>query len=880
MNPDFRKPLVPDVDPAETREWVESIDAVLEQAGQERAHHLLRQVHEHLQVDGVRLPYLVQSPYLNTIPVDMQPVYPGDLAMEKRIRRIVRWNAAVMVHRANLHNPGLGGHLASYASAATMYEVGFHHFFRSPLREGGGDQVFFQGHSAPGIYSRAYLAGRLSESHLDAFRREVVPGAGMSSYPHPRLMPDFWQFSTVSMGLGPMCAVYQARFNRYLQHRGIRDTSGSRVWAFLGDGETDEPEALGALSLAAREGLDNLIFVVNCNLQRLDGPVRGNGKIIQELESVFQGAGWNVIKVLWGSSWDPLLAQDHDGVLRKRFAEVVDGEYQKYVTSDLSYVREHFFGKYPQLRAMSDQLSDRHMRRMYRGGHDSPKVYAGYDAAVKSVGRPTVVLCKTVKGYTLGDGIEARNHAHGQKKIGGTDLGLFRDLLELPIADSKLDDPPFYHPGADSPEVEYLLARRAELGGPIPLRSDSKVQIQMPAASAFERFNEGSGTSEVSTTGAFVSLLAAMLRDKSAGARLVPILWDEGRTFGMESLFKPHGIYSSAGQLYTPVDAEFLLAYREARDGQVLQEGINEAGSMASFIAAATSYSTHGEPMIPLYFFYSMFGFQRTADMIWQATDMNARGFLLGCTAGRTTLNGEGLQHQDGHSLLMASTNPAVVPWEPTWAYELAIIARDGLQRMIDGEDVIYYLTLQNEPYVMPKMPEGVEEGVLAGLYRARTADNAIAEFGGEALPKDAPDIQLLGSGSIMPGVLAAQEQLISEHGVRADVWSATSYARLRQQALDLDATARRAGVPRSQREKSWLDRTLGATEGPIVAASDWMKITSDQIAPWLGGRLISLGTDGFGLSDTRATLRRHFEVDAEAIVSTALWAAQSPGSE
>jgi len=875
---DFRKTLVPDADPAETRDWLESIDAVIEQAGQERAHHLLRQVHEHLQVDGVRLPYLVQSPYINTIPADEQPAYPGDLAMEKRIRRIVRWNAAVMVHRANLRHPGLGGHLASYASAATMYEVGFHHFFRSPQRPDGGDQVFFQGHSAPGIYARAFLAGRLSEAHLDGFRRESGDGAGMSSYPHPRLMPDFWQFSTVSMGLGPICAVYQARFNRYLQHRGIKDTSGNRVWAFLGDGETDEPEALGALSLAAREGLDNLVFVVNCNLQRLDGPVRGNGKIIQELESVFQGAGWNVIKVLWGSSWDPLLARDHDGVLRKRFAEVCDGEYQKYVTSDLSYVREHFFGKYPQLRAISDELSDRHLRRMYRGGHDPLKVHAAYDAATRSVGRPTVVLCKTVKGYALGEGIEARNYAHGQKKISGTDLRLFRDLLELPIADAELDDPPFYHPGADSEEVAYLLERRAELGGPIPLRKTDGVQVQMPAAAAFERFNAGSGTTEVSTTGAFVSLLAAMMRDKQAGSRLVPILCDEGRTFGMESLFKPHGIYSSAGQLYTPVDAEFLLAYREARDGQILQEGINEAGSMASFIAAATSYSTHGEPVIPLYFFYSMFGFQRTADLVWQAADMNARGFLLGCTAGRTTLNGEGLQHQDGHSLLLASTNPAVVPWEPTWAYELSIIARDGLRRMLAGEDVIYYLTLQNEPYIMPKMPDGAEEGVLAGMYLARSAKALLGDGGG--LPKRAPTVQLLGSGSIMASVLAAQEKLVQEHGVRAEVWSVTSYACLRREALALDAEARRAGRPRGDGGQSWLERTLGATEGPIVAASDWMKLTSDQIAPWLGGRMLSLGTDGFGMSDTRDSLRRHFEVDTAAIVSSALWSLGMAGAE
>ena len=872
VNLDFRKTLVPDADPLETREWLDSIDSVLQYSGHERAHHLLRQIHEHLQVDGIRLPYLVHSPYINTIPAADQPIYPGDLAMEKRIRRIVRWNAAVMVHRANQRHPGLGGHLATYASAATMYEVGFHHFFRSPEHPGGGDQVFFQGHSAPGVYAHAFLAGRLSDAQLDGFRREAGANPGMSSYPHPRLMPDFWQFSTVSMGLGPMCAVYQARFNRYLQHRGIRDTSNSRVWAFLGDGETDEPESLGAISLAAREGLDNLTFVVNCNLQRLDGPVRGNGKIIQELESVFLGAGWNVIKVLWGSSWDPLLAKDHEGVLRKRFAEVVDGEYQKYVTSDLSYVREHFFGKYPQLRAMAAELSDVHLRRMYRGGHDAPKVYAAYDAATKCVGKPTVILCKTVKGYTLGDGIEARNYAHQQKKFGGLDLERFRDLLQLPIADKELADPPFYHPGADSPEVAYLLEHRAALGGPMPMRLQAKVQVQVPGDDVFARFLAGSGTTEVSTTGAFVSLLTALLRDRDLGKRLVPILCDEGRTFGMESLFKPYGIYSSLGQLYTPVDADFVLAYREARDGQILQEGINEAGSVASFIAAGTSYSTHGEPMIPMYFFYSMFGFQRTADLIWQAADMNARGFLLGCTAGRTTLNGEGLQHQDGHSHILASTNPAVVPFEPTWAYEVATIARDGLRRMLGGEDVIYYLTLQNEPYTMPVLPKGAEQGILRGLYLARAPEVVIAVGDAPALPDDAPEVQLIGGGSIMAGVLEAQRRLMAEHGVRAAVWSATSYTLLRREAQAQDDAARRQRLAPADRQPSWLDRTLGATAGPIISASDWMKLTADQIAPWLNGRLTSLGTDGFGMSDTRTALRRHFEVDADAIVDAALW--------
>jgi pyruvate dehydrogenase E1 component len=881
MSADPRIPLTPDTDPVETGEWIDSLRAVLDAAGPERAHFLLRQLHESLQIEGISLPYLVQSPYVNTIPVDKQPAYPGDLAMEQRIRRIVRWNAAVMVHRANHHYTGIGGHLSSYASAAMLYEVGLNHFFRSPQNEGGGDQVYFQGHSAPGIYSRAFLEGRLSRTQLEHFRREAFPieGAtadprligqglrGISSYPHPRLMPDFWQFSTVSMGLGPMAAIYQARFNRYLEARGILDTSKNRVWCFVGDGETDEPETLGALSLAAREKLDNLVFVVNCNLQRLDGPVRGNGKIIQELESAFHGHGWNVLKVIWGSGWDSLLANDTSGKLHQRMNEVVDGDYQKYVTSDFSYVREHFFGKYPELAAMVDQLSDREFRRMHRGGHDPLKIHAAYHMATQTSGRPTVILAKTVKGYTLGEGIEARNATHQQKKFGIEELKAFRSALELPIRDDELIDPPFYHPGEDSPEVEYIRGCREKLGGPIPLRVAPRTQVQMPAEDLWPRFAKGSGKAEVSTTVALVGVLQALMRDPAIGKRIVPIVCDEARTFGMEAMFKPFGIYSSVGQLYTPVDADYLMGYREAKDGQLLQEGITEAGSMSSFLAAATSYSTLGEPMIPFYLYYSMFGFQRVGDQIWQAGDMNARGFLLGCTAGRTTLHGEGLQHDDGHSMLLASTNPAVVAYEPSYAYEAALIVRNGLERMAAGENVIYYITLQNESYVMPAIPEGVEDGILRGCYPLRKAE----AIEGAQLKVDAPVIQLLGSGSILQEVLRAQVLLVTEHGVRADVWCVTSYNGLRRDALATDARNRQERKPLADAEQPYVVQTLGATLGPILAASDWMRAVPDQLAPWLGGRLVTLGTDGFGLSDTRENLRRHFQIDTQAVVEAAL---------
>jgi len=867
---DARDPFLHDEDPGETREWVESIEAVLASGGPERAHFLMRRLRDHLQSGGVPLPFVVRSPYVNTIPVAKQPAYPGDLTLEKRIRRIVRWNAAVMVHRANKHFPGIGGHLSTYASAAMLYEVGFNHIFRSPAASGSGDQVFFQGHAAPGVYARAFLEGRLDEGQLERFRREATPG-GLSSYPHPRLMPEFWEFSTVSMGLGPLAAIYQARFNRYLHDRGFKDTSGQRVWAFLGDGETDEPEALGALALAAREKLDNLVFIVNCNLQRLDGPVRGNGKIIQELDSVFGGAGWNVVKVIWGTRWDALLDGDHDGLLRRRMDETVDGEYQKYAVMGGAYIREHFFGKYPKLAAAVQHLSDDELRRLNRGGHDPLKVFAAFDAARNAEGRPTVILAKTVKGYTLGDGFEARNATHQMKKLGIKELRVFRDRLELPIDDDELEDPPFYHPGPRSPEVAYVAEHRRRLGGPIPWRRKEFAQVPGPAPEAVGGFDGGSKGQEVSTTTAFVHLLQGLLRDPTFGRRIVPIVCDEARTFGMEALFKPFGIYSSVGQLYTPVDAEFLTSYRESKDGQLLQEGISEAGSLASFIAASTSYATHGELLVPMFFFYSMFGFQRVGDMIWQAADMNARGFLLGCTAGRTTLNGEGLQHADGHSLLIASAHPAVVSWEPTFAYEIAAIVRQGLRCMVEqGDNVIYYMTLQNEAYEQAAKPVVTDEDILAGAYLWRRAE----DVEGAALEAGRMRVQLLGSGTIFREVRAAQETLVKTYGVAADLWSVTSYTQLRRDAMACDDRSRRG----DKGQQSRIQATLGATEGPIIAASDWMRAVPDQIAPWLGGRLTTLGTDGFGLSDTREALRRRFEVDAAAVVGAVLWRVRERG--
>ncbi len=847
-----------DVDPQETEEWYDSFDALIEHHGMERAHFILTSLLNRAHVEAVRLPPLVQTPYINTIPPEREPEYPGDEHMERRIRRYIRWNAVAMVMRSNRQHPGLGGHLATYASAASLYEVGFNHFFRG--KNGGpGDQIYFQGHSSPGIYARAFLEGRLSEEQIDSFRREAN-GGGLSSYPHPWLMPDFWEFPTVSMGLGPIAAIYQARYNRYLHARGLCNTENSRVWAFVGDGECDEPETLGCLHLAAREGLGNLIFVVNCNLQRLDGPVRGNGKIIQELEAVFHGAGWKVIKVIWGRKWDQLLENDDDGLLVKRMGEVPDGQFQLYSVESGAFIRKDFFGAHPNLRKLVDHLHDDDLMRLRRGGHDLRKVYAAYLEACRETDKPTVILAKTVKGWTLGEGAEGKNIAHQAKKLKLREIRAFRDRLQLDIPDSQLEDmPPLIKFKQNSPEYEYLMARRKALGGPCPERRVKHFPLPVPDLPWFERFLEGSGDQDVSTTGAFARMLAQLMRHKELGRRIVPIIPDEARTFGLDALFKRYGIYSSKGQLYQPVDAKMLLSYREAKDGQVLEEGICEAGSMASFQAASTSYATFGEPTIPFYIFYSMFGPQRTGDQIWLCGDMRARGFLLGATAGRTTLNGEGLQHADGHSHLLVSTVPNLRAYDPAFAYEIAVIIEDGLRRMHkEGEDVIYYITLQNEPYPMPAMPEGARQGILDGLYLLQAGEGK----------KKAPRASILGSASLINEALRAQKILAEQFGVVADVFSATSYLALRRDALRCEREAllfpeKDAPVPRVQ-------QILDGHPGPVVAVSDYISAVPDQIARWVPD-FHSLGTDGFGRSDTRQVLRRHFEIDAECVALAVL---------
>ncbi len=770
---DFKRQL-PDRDQDETTDWVQSLDSVVEEEGRARAQFILYRLLKRARQHNLGLPPLTATRYINTISPEQEPDFPGDEQMELRIRRMIRWNAVAMVIRANARAPGIGGHLATYASAATLYEVGFNHFFRGKDADAMGDQIFFQGHAAPGIYARAYLEGRLSEDQLDHFRQEVIPGQGLSSYPHPRLMPEFWEFPTVSMGLGPLAAIYQARFNRYLQHRGIKDTSNSRVWAFVGDGETDEPEALGSLSVAAREGLDNLTFVVNCNLQRLDGPVRGNGKIIQELESVFRGAGWNVIKVIWAREWDDILAHDVDGALVDKMNETLDGEYQKFSVESGSYIREHFFGTDPRLKEMVAHLSDDDILHLRRGGHDYRKVYAAYDAATKAKGRPTVILAKTVKGWTLGTGVEGRNITHQAKKMSEQELKVFRDRLQLPIPDAALKDDPYYHPGENAPEIQYLRERRAALGGPIPRRVVVTKTLELPGDPVYGEFMAGSGAQEVSTTMAFAKLLRNLLRDKELGDRIVPIIPDEARTFGMDPLFKEVGIYSALGQLYDPVDSNLVLSYREAKDGQVLEEGITEAGSSASFQAAGTAYATHAEPMIPFYIFYSMFGFQRTGDQFWAFGDARGRGFVLGATAGRTTLNGEGLQHEDGHSVVMASVIPAIRVYDPAFAYETAVLVRDGIARMYgeNAEDVFYYLTLYNENYSMPARSEDVsDEDIIRGLYRFAPAPPVADDAEGRPPAR----ATILAGGSIMQQALRAQK-ILAERGVAAEVWSALSY--------------------------------------------------------------------------------------------------------
>jgi len=850
---------LPDIDPTETTEWLDSLDAIVNgRGGRARARYLLARLMERAREQGVGVPAMVTTDYINTIPTEQEPWFPGDEYVEKRIRAYIRWNAMAMVDRANHRFDGLGGHLSTFASAAALYDVGFNHFFHGKADGGFGDQVYVQGHAAPGIYARAFLEGRLTEDHLDRFRREVF-GGGLPSYPHPRRLPDFWEFPTVSMGLGPLNAVYQARFNRYLLDHEIVDTSRAKVWCFVGDGEMDEPEATAGLSLAAREHLDNLIFVVNCNLQRLDGPVRGNGKVIQELEAIFRGANWNVVKVIWGKGWDELLARDVDGALVNKMNTTVDGEFQKYAVESGAYIREHFFGPDPRLQKMVEHLTDEDLQRLPRGGHDYHKLYAAYKMAVEHKGSPTVILAKTIKGWTLGAGFEARNATHQIKKLDAASLKVFRDRLFLPIPDHELEDgdPPYWHPGKDSPEYEYLMARRKVLNGPMPERVVRAAPLPMPPPDAYAEILAGTGEKVMaSTTSAFARLLRNLLRDEGIGKRVVPIIPDEARTFGLDALFREVKIYAPFGQTYEPVDAGLLLSYQEDRTGRLLEEGITEAGSMASLTAAGTAYATWGQPMIPFFIFYSMFGFQRVGDLIWSFGDQRGRGFLLGATAGRTTLTGEGLQHCDGHSHVLASTVPTCRAYDPAFAYEVAVIVRDGIERMYgaEPEDIFYYITLYNETYPMPAMPPGVEDGVVNGLYRYKEAP-------GERKHR----AQILASGTAMRAALEAQQILFDEHDVAVDVWSATSYKLLREDALSVERWNRLH--PEEAPKVSYVVECLADAEGPIVAVTDFMKAVPDQIGRFVHQPFVPLGTDGYGFSDTRAALRRHFEVDAPHVV-------------
>ncbi len=855
---------LPDIDPDETTDWVESLDAMVDNRGRERARYVMLKLLERARERQVGVPALRSTDYINTIPPEREPEFPGDEDIERKIRSYIRWNAAVMVSRANRPGLGLGGHIATYQSVASLFEVGFNHFFRGKDHPGGGDQVFFQGHASPGIYSRAYLEGRIDETQLGRFRQEVSFGAGngLSSYPHPRLMPNFWEFPTVSMGLTAITSIYQARFNRYLQNRGIKDTSQQRVWAFMGDGEMGEPESLGAIGLAAREELDNLTFVINCNLQQLDGPVRGNGKIIQELESTFRGAGWNVIKVIWGRGWDDLLARDVDGVLVNQMNRTPDGQFQTYSVENGAFAREHFFGPDPRLRKIVEHLTDADIEKLARGGHDYRKIYSAFDAAMKHTGQPTVILAHTIKGWTI-DSLEGRNATHQMKKLTKDDLKRFRDRLYLPITDEQIEDDdkaPFYRPAEDSEELQYMRERRRSLGGPIPNRVVKTNSLPLPADSVFDELKAGSGKQAIASTMAFVRLLRDLMKTEEIGKRIVPIAPDEYRTFGMDSMFPTAKIYSPFGQTYEAVDRKLLLTYREAKDGQLLHEGISEAGAIASTTAAGSAYSTHGEPMIPFYIFYSMFGFQRTGDSIWAMTDQLARGFLIGATAGRTTLTGEGLQHADGHSPLLAATNPAVVHYDPAWAFELSHIIRSGLHRMYGEkpEDVVFYLTVYNEPVVQPAEPANLDvAGLLKGMYRFTPAPEG-----------SGPMVRLLASGVAMPWAIDAQQKLLSDYGVRAEVWSVTSWNELAREAGAVERW--NLNHPLETPRAPYVSQVL-AGEVPVIAVSDFMRGVQDQIAPWVKAPWASLGADGYGFADTRAAARRFFQIDAESITVSAL---------
>ncbi len=844
----------------ETREWLDSLDYVLQSGGPERAGRLLQQLELHTARSGYRMPFSATTPYQNTIPSSKQPPFPGSQELERRIKSLVRWNALAMVMRANKRSEGVGGHISTYASAATLYEVGFNHFFRAQTEDGDRDIVYFQGHASPGIYARAFLEGRLSEQQLQDFRRELSESHGLSSYPHPWLMPNFWEFPTVSMGLGPIQAIYQARFNRYLENRGLKKSKQGKVWAFLGDGETDEPESLGAITLAARENLDNLIFVINCNLQRLDGPVRGNGKIIQELEAAFRGAGWNVIKVIWGTDWDALLQKDRDGLLVKRMGEIPDGQFQKYFVESGAYFRKNFFGTDPRLLKMVEHLSDDQLAKMRLGGHDPLKVYAAFKAAVEHTGSPTVVLAKTIKGYGLGESGEGKNITHQQKKINDQELMIFRSRFGIPIPDEELHNAPFYRPADDSIEMQYMQERRKQLGGYMPARKVRAEKLAPVDEELFKEFYEGASDRKASTTMVLVRIVAKLVRDKAVGKLIVPIIPDEARTFGMEALFRQIGIYSSVGQLYEPVDMDTLLYYKEAKDGQILEEGITEAGSMCSFIAAGTSYANHGINTIPFFIYYSMFGLQRVGDLVWAAGDQRTRGFMVGGTAGRTTLNGEGLQHQDGNSQLLVYPVPNLVAYDPAFAYEIAVIVQEGIRRMfVEGEDIFYYITVMNEPWAMPAMPEGSREGILRGMYRFKASAKKDSKL----------KANLFGSGAMMLEAIKAAEILEEKYGVAADVWSITSYKELYK---DGNACERWNMMhPGEKPRVPYVTEVLKDAQGAFVAASDYVKALPESISQWMPGKLVALGTDGFGRSESRAALRDFFEVDAKHIVLAAL---------